>query len=87
MEVKILKEDKKEMDIEVDNLTIVELLRVYLNRDSAVSFAAWKKNTSTKKPIISVKTSGKTAKKAVSDAISATTKDLDVLLSDFKKLK
>lgn len=87
MEINILKSSKDELEAELENLTLAEILRVYLNRDSPVSFAAWKKNSSTKRPIISVKTSGKTAKKAVSDAISAITKDLDVLLTDFKKLK
>jgi DNA-directed RNA polymerase subunit L len=87
MEIKILKNEKEEMEFQVDSLTLVELIRVYLNKDSSVSFAAWKREHITEKPIILVKTKGKTAKKAVNDAISAATKDLDNIEADFKKMK
>ena len=87
MEVKILKNAKEEIEFQVDSLTLAELLRVYLNKDSAVNFTAWKREHITEKPIILVKTKGKTAKKAVNDAISAVTKDLDKIEADFKKLK
>jgi len=87
MEVKILKNTKEEIKFQLDSLTLVEILRVYLNKDSAVTFAAWKREHPTEKPIVLVKTKGKTAKKAVNDAISAITKELDKVESDFKKLK
>ena len=87
MEVKILKNTKEEIEFQVDSLTLVELLRVYLNKDSGVTFAAWKREHITEKPILLVKTKGKTAKKALNDAVSAATKDLDKIESDFKKLK
>lgn len=87
MEVKILNNTKEEILIEVDNLTLIELLRVYLNKDSGVIFAAWKREHYTKNPILKVKTKGKTAKKAVNDAITQVTKELDKLEVDFKKLK
>lgn len=83
----ILKESKEELEAELESLTIAEILRVYLNKDSAVTFVAWKREHPTKKPILSVKTKGKTPKKAISDAISAITKDLDKVEEDFKKLK
>ena len=51
MEMKILKIDKEEAEIEFENLTMVEILRVYLNKDSAVTFAAWKRNHPTEKPL------------------------------------
>ena len=63
MEINVLKNSKEEIEIEVDNLTIVELLRVYLNKDSSVSFAAWRREHPTKKPVLKVQTKGKTAKK------------------------
>ena len=78
---------KDEMEVEVETLTIAELLRVYLNKDNSVSFAAWKREHPTENPILSVKTKGKAAKKAVSDAVNAITKDLDKFGDDFKKLK
>ena len=87
MEINVLKSSKDEIEFQVDNLTIAELLKFYLNKDSSVSFAAWKREHITEKPILLVKTKGKTAKKAVNDAVSAVTKELDKLESDFKKLK
>lgn len=83
----VLKSEKNLMEIEFDNLTMVELLRVYLNQDSNVEFAAWKREHYTKKPVLKVETKGKTAKKAVNDAIDTITKELDKLEVDFKKLK
>ena len=87
MEMNILRNEKEEMELEADSLTIVEILRVYLNKDSAVTFAAWKRDHPTKKPILLVKTKGKTAKKAIDDAISAISKDLEKIEADFKKIK
>ena len=87
MEVKILKNTKEEIKFQLDSLTLVEILRVYLNKDSSVNFVAWKREHITENPIMLVKTKGKTAKKALNDAISAVTKDLDKIESDFKKMK
>ena len=78
---------KDEMELEIDNLTLVEILRVYLNKDSGVSFAAWKREHPTVSPILKVQTKGKTAKKAIHDAVSAIVKDLDKIEVDFKKMK
>ena len=87
MELTVLKNSKEEIELELDSLTISEILRVYLNKDEDVIFAAWKREHPTKKPILLVKTKGKTAKKAVEEAVSGIIKDLDVIESDFKKLK
>ena len=87
MELNILKSLKNEIEVEFENLTIVEILRVYLNKDPSVKFAAWKRRHPTEKPILLVKTKGKTAKKAINDAVSAIAKNLDKTESDFKKLK
>ncbi len=87
MEINILKDSKDEMEIQLENLTMAELLRVYLNKDSAVSFSAWKRKHPTEKPILAVKTKGKTPKKAVNEAVSAIIKDLDKVSGDFSKLK
>ena len=35
MEIKILKDEKNELDIELSSLTIAEILRVYLNKEGA----------------------------------------------------
>ena len=87
MEITILKNEKDEIELELESLTIAEILRVYLNKDSTVTFAAWKREHPTKKPTLLVKTKGKTAKKAIDDAVSAIIKDLDKIETDFKKLK
>lgn len=87
MEVKIIKNEKDEIEVEFDSVTITEILKVYLNKDSNVEFAVWKREHPTENPILSVKTKGKTAKKAINDAVSAITKDIDKTVSDFKKLK
>ena len=87
MEINVLKSSKDEIELELNSVTIVEILRVYLNKDSSVTFAAWKRKHPTEKPILLVKTKSKTAKKAISDAVNSITKDLDKLESDFRKLK
>lgn len=87
MEVKIIKDEKNAIEVELENITLAEILRVYLNKDSGVSFAAWKRKHPTEKPVLSVKTEGKTAKKAINDAVSAITKDLDKIEKDFVKMK
>ena len=87
MEINILKSSKDELELELENPTIAEILRVYLNKDSSVEFAAWKREHPTEKPILAVKTKGKTPKKAVADAVNLITKDLDKVEDDFKKMK
>jgi DNA-directed RNA polymerase subunit L len=87
MEIKVLKSSKNEIEVELDSVTIAEILRVYLNKDSSVSVAVWRREHPTKNPILLVKTKGKSAKKAVDDAVSTITKDLDKAASEFKALK
>ena len=87
MEMKIIKNTKEELKVELESITIAEILRVYLNKDGNVSFTAWRREHPTKKPILVIKVKGKTAKKAMEDAVSAVTKDLDKVEADFKKLK
>ncbi len=87
MEIKIIKSAKDETEVELNNLTIAEIMRIYLNKDSGVTFAAWRREHPTKNPVLAVRTKGKTAKKAINDAVNSITKDLDKLDRDFKKLK
>jgi len=87
MEIKILNEQKQELKVQIDNITIVEILRVYLNKDDSVTFAAWKREHPSKAPILQIKTEGKTAKKALQDAIAKIEKDTDKFLNEFKKAK
>jgi DNA-directed RNA polymerase subunit L len=87
MEMNILRSSKDEIEIQVENLTIAELLRVYFNKDPSVTFAAWKREHPSEQTILNVKVKGKTIKKAFNDAIVAITKDLDKLEKDFLAMK
>ncbi len=87
MEIKILKNTKEELQVTIDDLTIIEILRVYLNEDSSVKFAAWKREHPSKPAILHIKTSGKTAKKALQDALTQIEKDASKVLAEFKKAK
>lgn len=87
MEIKVLNSSKEEIEVEIDSLTISEILRVYLNKDPSVTLAVWKRDHPTKNPVLLVKTKGKTAKKAISDAVNSITKELDGIESDFSKMK
>ncbi len=87
MDIKILKNTKEELEAEFGSITIAEILRVYLNKNASVTFAAWKREHPTKNPLLKVQTKGKTAKKAVDEAVVAITKDLNKIEAEFKKLK
>jgi DNA-directed RNA polymerase subunit L len=87
MEINVLKSSKDEVEMQVENLTIAELLRVYLNKDPSVTFAAWKREHPSEKPIIKITVKGKTIKKAVNDAVDSAVKDLEKIERDFKKMK
>lgn len=87
MEMNILRSSKDEIEIQVENLTIAELLRVYFNKDPSVTFAAWKREHPSEKTILNVKVKGKTMKKAFNDAIVAITRDLDKIEKDFLAMK
>jgi len=84
MEIKILKEDKNAIDIEMNSLTIVELLRVYCNKEGA-KIAAWRREHPTKNPVLHVE--GENPSKIVKKAISAVQKELEAYSEEFKKMK
>lgn len=87
MDIKFLKQEKNEVEVEVPSLTLVEILRVYLNKDSSVEFAAWKREHYTKSPILKVTTSGKDAKSVFNGAVASVIKELDSIASEFKAMK
>jgi DNA-directed RNA polymerase subunit L len=84
MEIKIIKDEKNEMDLELDNLTIAEVLRVYLNKEGA-DLAAWKRDHPTKNPVLHIKADN--PKKIVKKAIDSMEKDAEAITAEFKKLK
>jgi len=84
MMIKILKDEKNEIDVELDNLTVVEVLRVYANENGA-KVAAWRREHPTKNPVLHIE--GEGAKKILQKAIAAIQKDLDKYSEEFKKMK
>jgi len=84
MNIEILNSNKNDLELKIDNPTIAEILRVYLNNEG-IEFAAWRKEHPSKPVIFKIESSGKTAKKAISDAVAAIKKDCDKLLSAVKK--
>ena len=87
MEVNILKDEKNDVELSINNQTFAEIVRVYLNKDDSVKLGAWKKEHYSKPIILKIKTDGKSAKKALQDAISKIQKDLDKYKEEFKKSK
>ena len=83
MEIEVLKDEKNDMEIRLDNVTVAELLRVYLNKNN-VEFAAWRRNHLTEPAILKVQSSGKTVKKEIGDAISEIRKDLEKIKKGVK---
>ena len=84
MEIKILKDEKNELDIELSSLTIAEVLRVYLNKEGA-KLAVWKRDHPTKAPVLHIE--GENPKKVLKAAIAKLEKEIDATVDEFKKLK
>lgn len=81
MNIEILSQEKNEIEMKIDNPTIAEIMRVYLNKQG-IDFAAWRKEHPTKPLIFRIKSTDKTIKKVISEASSAIKKDLDKFLPD-----
>lgn len=84
MNVEIVKQEKDDLELRIDNSTVAEIVRVYLN-EQGVKFAAWRRDHPSKPLILRVQTSSGTVKKAISDAVSAIQKDLAGFNALFKK--
>ena len=87
MEIEIIKDEKNELEVQLDNQTVAELIRVYLNQDDTVKLGAWKREHYSKPVILKIVTEGKLAKKAFHDAIAKAQKDLKKYGDEFKKAK
>jgi DNA-directed RNA polymerase subunit L len=87
MQITILKDEKNDLELNLDNLTIAELLRAYLANKENVEMAAWKREHPSKAPILKIKTKGKPAKRILEEAIEEIEKELDKIESEFKKSK
>lgn len=84
MNIEIVKQDKQEVELKIDNTTVAEILRVYLN-EQGIKFAAWRREHPSKPVIFRIQASEGTVKKAVADAVVAIKKDCDKLVAGLKK--
>ena len=84
MNIEILKAEKGEVEVSLDNATVAEVLRVYLY-EAGVDFAAWRREHPSKPIVFVIKSSEKTVKKAVSDAVAAIKKDCNKITALVKK--
>jgi DNA-directed RNA polymerase subunit L len=84
MEIKILKDEKNVLDVEIGNVTIVELLRVYLNENGA-KMAVWKRDHPSKNPVLHIEADD--PKKILKEAISQINSEIDNAVSEVKKIK
>ena len=83
----MLKNEKNELEAEIDNQTVAELVRIYLNQDDKVTLGVWKREHYSKPIILRVEAEGKSAAKALQDAIARAQKDLKKYGDEFKKAK
>lgn len=79
MNVEVMSHSANDCEVKVDNLTVVEIMRVYLN-ENGIKFAAWRRDHLTQPAIFKIESSGKTVKKAIAEAVSAISKDVDSLI-------
>lgn len=84
MNINVTKSEKNELELEIDNLTVAEVIRAYLYQEGA-DFAAWRREHPSKPIVMKIQSSEKTVKKAISDAVDALKKDCDKMLSEIKK--
>lgn len=84
MKIEIIKEENNEIELKIDNPTIAEIIRAYLN-DQDIEFAAWRREHPTKPLIFRIQSSEKNVKRAINDAISAIKKDMEKISVLIKK--
>ena len=82
MNIEVLKQEKDEIELEIDNMTVAEILRAYLN-EQGVEFAAWRRVHPNKPLVMRVKNPG--VKRAIGEAIGNIGKDLEKISAIVKK--
>ena len=83
MKIDIVKQDKSSVEVSIDNVTVAELLRVYL-AEQGVDFVAWKREHPSKPAIFKLVSKEGTGK-AAHAAVSAITKECERLRAVVKK--
>lgn len=84
MHIEVVSSGKDDVEFKIDNITLAELFRIYLN-EQGIKFAAWRREHPSKPIVMKVQTSSGTVKKAIADAASSIQKDLDALAGVLKK--
>lgn len=82
MQVNVIEDSKQDLTIELDNVTIAELLRVYL--DGEADFAAWRREHPSK-PVIFKVSSEKGAAKSIVSACGLIRKECEKIKNAVKK--
>lgn len=86
MLVKVLKNEKDHLEVEIANVTVAELVRSELWNDTSITAAAWKREHPSKNPVLIVNTDGKkAAKKALTEALERITKLNEKVMAEAKK--
>lgn len=84
MNIEVLKNEKNDVELKIDNLTVAEILRIYLY-EQGVDFAAWRREHPSKPLIFKIESNDKNVKKIVADTVSAIKSDCDKILKVVKK--
>lgn len=74
MNIQVLRSEKNEAELIIDNITVAEILRVYLNKEGA-DFAAWRREHPSKPAHLKIISKDNSVAKAVGDSISAVKKE------------
>lgn len=85
MEIEMLSDEKNSAEFKIDNSSVAEVLRVYLNKVEGVRLAAWKREHPSKPLMFKIECEGKTVRKAVSEAVLAIKKELGTFEKTAKK--
>lgn len=84
MNIEIVHAEKGDVELKIDNPTLAEIMRVYLN-EHGVKFAAWRREHPSKPVIMRIQAASGTVKKAVAEAVAAIHKDIDAIEAVVKK--
>ena len=77
MKIKVIENKTNELKIEIDDSTLCEALRKELWEDKALVQASYSRKHPIEKPILLIQTEGKSAKKALQDAVARLAKKND----------
>ena len=83
MNIEIIKSDKNDIELKIDNITVAEILRVYLN-NQGIDFAAWRREHPDSPIVFKIKSTKGTVKEAVKKAVIAIKKDSSAISSIVK---